>query len=278
MCSLPLPRTALVGENGPFIPILFSSPNFMSEIIVPRQFRGPPITANGGYICGVLSNAVGGRGTAMLRAGVPLDTAVTLVPGEDGAVTLVNAEGTLLGSARPARDDEIPQVPDVPSLAQARAFQGTSLFATKSLHRGCFSCCIEREAGEGLGVHVGQIDGAPAGYCAGVWVPHANFADANGEMPDEITWGALDCSGSMAWWIKTGTPVGLLGTMSGEVRRKPRVGEELVVLAWALEAEGRKHFAGVALADAEGTIIARGGQIWIGRAPGAPMAMPRPGA
>ena len=65
--------------------------------------------------------------------------------------------------------------------------------------------------------------------------------------------------------------------MSGEVLRKPRVGEELVVLAWALEAEGRKHFAGVALADAEGVVIARGGQIWIGRAPGAPMTMPRPG-
>ena len=45
----------------------------MSEIVVPRQFRGPPFTANGGYICGVLSNAVGGRGVAMLRAGESID-------------------------------------------------------------------------------------------------------------------------------------------------------------------------------------------------------------
>jgi hypothetical protein len=243
----------------------------MTEIVVPRQFRGPPVTANGGYICGVLSSAVGGRGTAMLRSGVPLDTVVTLQPGEDGAMVLVNAEGALLGAARPAAADAIPTPPAPPTIDQARAYAQASQFAQRSLHRGCFSCCIEREDGEGLGVHVGQIEGAPLGHCAGLWTPHANFADADGAIPDEITWGALDCSGSMAWWIKTGAPVGLLGTMSGEVLKKPRVGETYVVVAWAREVEGRKHFSGVALFDDEGKIMARSGQIWIGRPPGAPM-------
>lgn len=121
---------------------------------------------------------------------------------------------------------------------------------------------------------VGQIDGAPAGHCAGVWTPHANFADAHGNIPDEVTWGALDCSGSMAWWIKSGSPVGLLGTMAGEVLRKPKAGESYVVVAWAREVEGRKHFAGVALFDGAGEVMARSGQIWIGRPPGAPMPLP----
>lgn len=247
----------------------------MSEIVVPRQFRGPPFTANGGYICGVLSNAVGGRGVAMLRAGVPLDVAVSLQPGEDGAVLLTNAEGAVLGSARRADDSQIPNPPPAPpTVDEARAFAAASQFAQRSLHRGCFSCCIEREAGEGLGVHVGQIDGAPAGQCAGTWTPHANFADADGIIPDEITWGALDCPGSMAWWIKTGAPVGLLGTMAGEVLKKPRAGETYVVVAWAREVEGRKHFAGVALFDDAGGLMARAGQIWIGRPPGAPMPAP----
>ena len=249
----------------------------MTEILVPRQFRGPPFTANGGYICGVLSNAVGGRGVAMLRSGVPLDTTVTLQPGEDGAVVLVNAEGAVLGSARPADDSQIPNPPPAtPNIEEARAFAAAGQFAQKSLHRGCFSCCIEREAGEGLGVHVGQIDGAPAGHCAGIWTPHANFADADGTIPDEITWGALDCSGSMAWWIKAGSPVGLLGTMAGEVLKKPKAGETYVVVAWAREVEGRKHFAGVALFDGAGEVMARSGQIWIGRPPGAPAPAPTP--
>ncbi len=242
----------------------------MTEISVPRQFRGPPVTANGGYICGLLTKAVGGVGSAMLRAGVPLDTPVALVDGEDGSVSAVNAEGKVLGTARPGGQDQIPAPPPFPGVEPARAAAAASPFAARSLHRGCFSCCIEREAGEGLGVHVGQLPGAEPGVCAGVWSPHANFADPRGAMPDEITWGALDCSGSMAWWIKTGSPVGLLGTMSGEVLKAPKAGETYVVMAWALESEGRKFFAGVALYDAEGEIVARSGQIWIGRPPGTP--------
>lgn len=242
----------------------------MSEIIVPRQFRGPPVTANGGYICGVLSNAVGGRGSAMLRSGVPLDVPVTLTPSDDGGVVLSNAEGQPLGSAKPAADDAIPMPPAPPSVEDAKRYAAASRFAQKSLHRGCFSCCVEREAGEGLGVHVGQIEGAEPGVCAGTWTPHANFANPDGTIPDEITWAALDCSGSMAWWMKTDTPVGLLGTMAGEVLVKPRAGETYVVVAWADKVEGRKHFAGVALFDADGKVMARSGQIWIGRPPGAP--------
>lgn len=241
----------------------------MTKIMVPRQFRGPPVTANGGYICGVLSNAVGGRGQAMLRSGVPLDVEVILSDAEDGGVVLHNAEGVLLGTAKPAADEAIPMPPAPPTVEQARKAQAGSVFAQRSLHRGCFSCCIEREDGEGLGVHVGQIEGAPEGQCAGLWTPHANFADADGTMPDEITWGALDCSGSMAWFIKTGAPVGLLGTMAGEVLKKPKAGETYVVVAWTREVEGRKYFAGVALFDAAGEVMARSGQIWIGRAPGA---------
>lgn len=242
----------------------------MTDIVVPRQFRGPPVTANGGYICGVLSNAVGGRGSVMLRAGVPLDVPVTLSLAADGSATLSNAEGQPLGMAKPAEDSALPAPPAPPTVEDARAYGETSPFAKRPLHRGCFSCCIEREDGEGLGVYVGQVEGAPAGQCAGIWTPHAKFANPDGTMPDEITWAALDCPGSMAWFIKTGAPVGLLGTMAGEVLIKPRAGETYVVSAWALEAEGRKHFAGVALFDKDGTLMARGGQIWIGRAPTPP--------
>ncbi|MDO8411940.1 MAG: hypothetical protein Q7S93_17955 [Phenylobacterium sp.] len=246
----------------------------MTEILVPRQFRGPPVTANGGYICGVLAKAVGGKGSAMLRAGVPLDTPVQLVAGDDGSVSALNAEGQVLGLAKVATDDQIPPPPPSPGIEAARRAAAASPFATRSLHRGCFSCCIEREQGEGLGVHVGQLPDAEPGVCAGLWVPHANFAGPDGTMPDEITWGALDCSGSMAWWIKTGSPVGLLGTMAGEVLKAPKAGETYVVVAWARESEGRKFFAGVALYDAAGEVVARSGQIWIGRPAGAPAPAP----
>ena len=246
----------------------------MTEIIVPRQFRGPPITANGGYICGVLAKAVGGKGSAMLRSGVPLDTPVRLEADGAGGVSALGAEGQVLGVAKPASDEQIPTPPPSPGVEAARLAAAASPFASRSLHRGCFSCCIEREQGEGLGVHVGQLPGAEPGVCVGLWTPHANFAEADGTVPDEITWAALDCSGSMAWWIKTGSPVGLLGTMAGEVLEKPKAGETYVVMAWARENEGRKFFSGVALYDAAGKVVAQSGQIWIGRPPGAPAPAP----
>ena len=62
--------------------------------------------------------------------------------------------------------------------------------------------------------------------------------------------------------------------MAGEVLKKPKAGETYVVVAWAREVEGRKHFAGVALFDDSGELMARAGQIWIGRPPGAPMPAP----
>ncbi|HMO42211.1 MAG TPA: hypothetical protein PKB04_02570, partial [Phenylobacterium sp.] len=182
--------------------------------------------------------------------------------------------GQVLGLARPGADDQIPAPPPSPGVEQARAAAAASPFATRSLHRGCFSCCIERADGEGLGVHVGQVEGAEPGLCAGLWTPHANFAHPDGTLPDEITWAALDCSGSMAWWIKTGAPVGLLGTMAGEVLTPPKAGETYVVVAWTRENEGRKFFSGVALYDAQGQVVARSGQIWIGRPPGAPAPPP----
>ena len=242
----------------------------MSTITVPRQFRGPPISANGGYICGVLSNAVGGRGLAMLRALIPLDVPLALSVADDGAATLTGPEGQVIGTARPAEDSALPEPPAPVGVEAARKAAATSPFAARSLHRGCFSCCIEREAGEGLGVYVGQVEGAPDGFCAGVWTPHANFADADGTMPDEITWGALDCPGSMAWFIKSGAHAGLLGSMAGEVLERPKAGETYVVIAWALEADGRKHPAGVALFDKDGKLMARGGQVWVSRAPPKP--------
>src|SRR5262249_12702595 len=111
----------------------------------------------------------------------------------------------------------------------------------------------------------GQIDGAPPGHIACVWTPHRTFADATGMIPAEIVWAALDCPGSLAWIVKSGSGAGLLGTMTGEVFRLPRAGEPTIVSAWPIEQNGRKFVAGVALFDGDGGLMARGSQIWISR-------------
>lgn len=244
----------------------------MSEALIARQFRGPPHSGNGGYVCGVLGKTFEGPATAILRAIVPLDTPMPLAT-VDGKLTMTH-EGNVIGEAWAADPSVLPEVWAPPSLEEARAATLRSPTWEHPLHPPCFSCSLTREEGDGLRVAVGQVEGQPVGYLAGVWTPHPNFADADGLVPAEIVWAALDCPGSIAWMVHL-PRVGLLGTMTGEVLRLPKAGEPHIVTAWPLGSEGRKHYAGVALFTAGGELLARGHQIWIGRNPNAPPS-PRP--
>lgn len=240
----------------------------MREIVIARQFRGPPNSGNGGYVCGLLARQIEGPSTVALRALIPLDTPLKLEEIETGA-RLVGGDGTLIAEGLQATI-ALPAPPPPPSIAEAHAAGARCAFIEKPFHPPCFTCSSIREDGDGLRILPGQIDRAPEGHIACVWTPHAAFADADGVIPEEIVWAALDCPGSLAWIVKTGMGGGLLGTMSGEVLRRPRAGEPTIVTAWPIESSGRKFIAGVALFDADGALMARGSQIWIGR--------PRPAA
>lgn len=234
-----------------------------TQFVVPKQFRGPPNIANGGYTCGLLTRILGGPAAVMLRGAVPLEATVTVAPAEDGGVSLLTPEGAIVGSARRIDAATLPQAMPPVSLDVARKAAAASPFGRKSLHPGCFCCSLDRAPSEGQRAHVGQVEGAELGVCAGTWTPDGAFADADGTIPEEYIWTALDCPGSMAWGYKIGDTIGLLGSMSGEVIRRPRAGEACVMMTWALDAQGRKHNSGVALYSEAGELLVRGSQIWI---------------
>jgi hypothetical protein len=235
----------------------------MRDVVVARQFRGPPNSGNGGYVCGLLGKEIAGTATVALRALIPLDVTLRLGRADD-AVRLIGADGTLIAEAV-ASESALPEPPRPPSLAEAYAAGARCPVVEKPFHPPCFTCSSIREDGDGLRVLPGQIAGAPPGHIACVWVPHRAFADASGAVPAEIVWAALDCPGSLAWIVKAGTGAGLLGTMTGEILRQPRAGEPTIVTAWPIEQSGRKFIAGVALFDSQGALLARGSQIWISR-------------
>lgn len=244
----------------------------MSKITIGRQFCGPPNSGNGGYVCGVLAKGHEGPVTAVIRAPVPLDVELDL-GSRDGARVLTGAEGALIGQAVAATQD-LPELPVVPTLDQARAAMAGYIGHSQRVHPICFTCGNERGEGDGLRVFPGQLAGAEAGMMACTWTPHASFADADGTVAAEIVWAALDCPGFFAWVEKEGRHGALLGTMTGEVAVAPKAGEEYVVLAWPIAREGRKETAGVALIDGEGRVLARGHQVWITMAPRIPAAAP----
>jgi hypothetical protein len=235
------------------------------QIVIGQQFRGPPNSGNGGYVCGLMSGLIDGPVTAVLRAPIPLDVPLNLE--RDGeAVRLSSDQGVLIGEARAAAADSLPTPPAPPAYADAevagRLFPGSA----RPFHPVCFTCGDALDVGFGLRVFVGQTVGAPEGQVSGVWTPHATFADAEGLAPSGVVWAAMDCPGSVSWVVTQGGG-GLLGTMTCEVLRRPHVGEACIVTAWPIEQSGRKRLSGTALFSADGELLARSHQVWIGRPP-----------
>jgi hypothetical protein len=249
--------------------ILICESALLSKIVIGRQFCGPPNSGNGGYVCGVLAKDLEGPATSVLRAPVPLDTPLVFER-RDGAVVMTGVEGQLIGQGAPSAGAELPETPPAPSLAAARAAGQRYVGLSTAFHPICFTCGTERSEGDGLRMFTGRLDGAQPGVVAGVWRPHAQFADDDGLARTEVIWAALDCPGYFAWVEKEGRHGALLGTMTGEVLRRPRAGEETIVLAWPLARDGRKETAGVALYSAQGELLARAHQVWIVMGPRPP--------
>ncbi|HJW41742.1 MAG TPA: hypothetical protein VJ476_11010 [Rhizomicrobium sp.] len=235
----------------------------MRQVTIKHQFRGPPNSGNGGYVCGLVAREVKGPTTVALRALIPLDTPLNLET-DDGRTRLTGDDSVLIAEGS-AANGILPEVPSPPSLEAAGAAGLRCPMIEKPFHPPCFTCSSLREDGDGLRILPGQIEGAPAGHIACVWIPHASFADPDGYIPEEIVWAALDCPGSIAWIVKSGAGGGLLGTMTGEVLKRPRAGDKTIVTAWPIEQQGRKFVAGVALFSADGALMTRGSQIWIAR-------------
>jgi hypothetical protein len=168
----------------------------------------------------------------------------------------------VIGQAGPAKV-ELPEPPPAPSLEAARAAGERHIGLHQRVHPICFTCGTARDDGDGLRVFAGPVEGAPRGTVACTWTPHANFANAEGLIPAEIVWAAIDCPGYFAWVEMEGRHGALLGTMTGEVKRLPKAGEELILQAWPIAKDGRKEFAGVALYTTDGEVVARAHQVWI---------------
>ncbi len=237
------------------------------EVVVATQFRGPPNSGNGGYVCGLLAAPLGGVVTAVLRAPVPLDTPMRLTVGDDVA-RLAGLAGDLIGEARRGDASELLQPPAPPTPEAATAASARFIGLARTFHPVCFTCGDKLEEGFGCRVFAGQLEGAEAGFVAATWTPHANFVARDGLIRPEVVWAALDCPGSVAWAVQQGGG-GLLGTMTCEVARRPAPGETCIVTAWPIERSGRKMISGTALFTAAGERLARSRQVWIGRAPSA---------
>ena len=235
-----------------------------TEVWVPARFNGPAGSANGGFVCGLLSEHVTGSDRHVvevtLRRPPPLESPMTAVE-EAGAVLLLH-DGATVAEARVVEDD-LGSVDGVSAETAATAMEGYA-----GLHGhpfpSCFSCGPGRAEGDGLRIFPGPVG---PGLVASVWVPHESTAES-GDLLDRVhrcgtatTWAALDCVGGWSEDL-AGRPC-VLGRMAARVDAHPVVGEPHVVVGRLLGREGRRSMTASTLYDADGRVVGTARHTWV---------------
>lgn len=227
-----------------------------TTLSISRRFCGPPNSGNGGYVCGLLAKEMAQPCQVTLHAPPPLDTDLQLHPHEDGLQLKLGEQ--LLATARPYEFEL--DIPPAPSMKQAEEAQGR--FAGIQYHDlpGCFVCGTNRAPGDGLRIFTGGV--CEHGHqVAALWQPAADLSAADGNIASEYLWAALDCPGFFA--VKPVSDMALLGRYSARIEQPVQAGETLIVSAWAIRHDGRKHHAGSALFRENGECVACAEATWI---------------
>ncbi len=237
-------------------------------IIIPNRFRGPPNSGNGGYVGGLFSLIVDpfsrNETEVTLRAPVPLDKPLTVT--RSGSSASITENGTLIAEVKPTTLElELASMPqwDLVSAAATSSLSFTESIHDQfpgrlGLHPTCFCCGAEHEDGA-------RVFAAPVGkLVAAIWQTSIDWASEDGLLPIEYLWTAMDCPGQFAY-MAMGIRTGMLGRISAKVHKRPMAGEPLLVSAWPIQVDGKKHFAGAAIFDASGRLYSEAVTVWIGR-------------
>jgi hypothetical protein len=228
----------------------------MSALTIARRFNGPANSGNGGYVCGILAREFAGPSQATLRAPPPLETPLQ-IERADGGVRLMH-EGAAIADAAPAAFDLV--APPAPTLAQAEAARARYRGLLDHRYETCFVCGSQRPLRDGLEIYTGPVEGAPMVACT--WTPASDLAE-NGRVAPQFLHAALDCP---TYWAlpRAGDMAALLARMTSAIdATPPRIGETLIVAAWPIVSDGRKHRAASAVYTGDGAVIARAEALWI---------------
>lgn len=247
----------------------------VTELVVPRRFRGPNASGNGGWSAGALAHLLDPAHTSAvtvtLRRPPPLDTPMDVSP--DGSGLVATWDGTVVLEAQPATTEPVGVEPVAAD--EARAAEAHYPGLDGHPFPECFSCGTGREPGDGLRIFPGQVSSqGDLVRAAATWTPHESltedwheYAGAERRASLPVTWAALDCVG--AWAADMAERMMVLGRMTARVVSLPRVGEEHVVVGLARAADGRKHHTSSSIYDANGDLVGLAEHVWIAVDPAA---------
>ena len=230
------------------------------QLTIGRRFRGPPESANGGYTCGVVASFLEPEVSAQvtLRVPPPLETPMTLER-VDGGAELREGE-TVIAEGREASAPAL-ELPGPVTIDEAARAQAESPLHHRHAFPSCFVCGPEREAGDGLGIVCGPVDGRE--LVAAPWRTPESLGDEQGRIPEELVWSALDCPSGLAGMVVPGLGLTVLGRLTAELPAPLEAGADYVAIGWPIERDGRKLHAASAILDADGEAVATAAATWI---------------
>jgi hypothetical protein len=198
----------------------------------------------------------------------PLGERLDIVAGEHGVELRKNE--TTLARGRSVRID-VPEIPVVGFGEAQDAVRRSPFDDSRHQLPTCFVCGPARSDGDGLRIIPRPLPRRPecrTGTLVAPWVPYADLAGEDGAVADEFIWAALDCptgfAGVGAQHLgMTGAETILLGRMRARIERRPRPGDQCIIVAWPTGRDGRKLFAGSALVSSDGECLAAAEATWI---------------
>lgn len=226
------------------------------SVTIDERYCGPPGSGNGGYTCGLTAAALGrGPVEVALRVPPPLDRSLALEV-TDREARLLDGD-TVVAVARPATGP----IDAGPVVTPADAHDAMGHFDEPGYHAahpfpGCFTCGPARAAGDGLRIFPAPV--ADPEVVVWTWTPAAD-----GPVPPEFVWAALDCPGGQAWMRDGDVTAAVLGRLAVRIERAPTPGEELVVTGWRAGRDGRRLASGTSLRTRAGDLVAAGRATWV---------------
>jgi len=235
-----------------------------AAILVASRFNGPPHSAHGGYISGLIAAATGANVRVRLFRPPPLQVTFEIAERPPDEWRVTDGKDTV---ATAVRTEIQVQVPNAPTYVQAMDASLHFPGFKKEVFAECFVCGQQRKRGDGLRIFPGNVPGTI--IHAAPWLPAAELADADGKIKPEFIWSVLDCPGYYASF--TDLRQALLGEFTVHIDRRVHAEEACVIIGWPILVEGRKHKVGTALFDGDGERCALGVATWVETKPSGPV-------
>ncbi len=224
----------------------------LKKIIIERRHQGPFGAANGGYVAGILGDALGGAPSSVrLHQPIPVDTPIFVY--RRGDTAFIRHDDRTVATAELVHET----IPTTPFVPVSDAQDGSEHVLDLGMFGGCFVC--GQSAPEGLGV---QPKALRDGRFAAIWKPVESGHITGSRVPAVYLRSALDCPGGFAA-LSANNTLALTGTLTSRIEFLPETETTLVVIGEATHADGRKLGAVSSIYTESGDLVATASAIWI---------------